>query len=350
MGKPILPDIQTLYQAGIDPKTGLPLKLTNVAKPALKENIRKVLRVLDEQNAITRFKWEGLPCNLTSEELERMLYFKGQLAFFYDKNLEEFYFMPYALDGTISFYGRYNTIHPVPMTSGTEDKGNKAQAQYLANLKLKCIYDVRQIKEGEDVNGYCVLLSDYSKQLSQTNISRQILQEPILDAMAEAFPLARTSLMANSGVKGMRVQDEDQSANVKEASRSLTKAALEGDPWIPIVGSVEFQDLTNGAPLKSEEYLLYMQALDNFRLSLYGLSNNGLFQKKAHMLEKEQNMNDSKSKGAMVDGLHLREHFAEVANAIWGLNISVQQGDVEAEDEPVEESSKTEITKEVKED
>ena len=46
------------------------------------------------------------------------------------KDLDEFYFMPYALDGTIDFYGRYNTIHPVPMTSGTDDKNGKAQAEY----------------------------------------------------------------------------------------------------------------------------------------------------------------------------------------------------------------------------
>lgn len=335
---PVLPDLQTIMQAGFDPKTGLPLKLSVVAKPMLKENIRKVLRVMDEQNAITRYEWENLPCNLTSEELERMLYYKSQLAFFYIADLDEFYFMPYALDGTIDFYGRFNTVHPVPMASGTTEdkKAAKTQEDYLSSLKLKCIYDVKQIKEGENKNNYCVLLSDYSKQLSQTNISRQVLQEPILDAMAEAFPLARTSLIANSGVKGMRVQDEDQSANVKEASRGLTKAALEGDPWIPIVGKLDFQDLTNGTALKSEEYLLYMQALDNFRLSTYGLNKGGLYQKKAHVLEGEQEANENKNKGSLVDGLKLREHFAEVANKIWGLNIKVKKGEVDKEGEAVE--------------
>ena len=126
-----LPDLQTFLQAGIDPKTGLPLKLINV-KYGLKDDVKKFLRLIDEQDAVNRYVWYNLPCNITSQELERMLYYKGQLCFFYDKNLGEFYFMPYALDGTIDFYGRFNTIHPVPMTSGTEDKGSKAQAQYLA--------------------------------------------------------------------------------------------------------------------------------------------------------------------------------------------------------------------------
>lgn len=50
-----LPDVHSLIQAGIDPKTGLPIKLSDT-DCALKENIRKVLRIVDEQNAINRYK------------------------------------------------------------------------------------------------------------------------------------------------------------------------------------------------------------------------------------------------------------------------------------------------------
>ena len=46
----------TLIQAGIDPKTGLPYKGGSEDKCFLKDNIRKLLRVLDEQNAINRYK------------------------------------------------------------------------------------------------------------------------------------------------------------------------------------------------------------------------------------------------------------------------------------------------------
>ena len=94
-----------------------------------------------------------------------MLYYKGQLCFFYDKDLEEFYFMPYALDGTIDFYGRFNTIHPIPMTAGTDDKAGKAQAQYLANKKLKCIYGItnkktKQVKRLRLFAKWCIFYND----------------------------------------------------------------------------------------------------------------------------------------------------------------------------------------------
>ena len=226
-----LPDIQTLIQAGINPKTGLPLKVGS--NPCtLKDDIKKFLRLIDEEDAVNRYTWYNLPCNITSQELERMLYYRGQLAFFYMKDLDEFYFMPYALDGTIDFYGRFNTIHPIPMTSGTDDANGKAQAEYLAGLKLKCVYGVKQPEEVtyEDFVGSAVLLHDYSKQLSQTIIPRQQVNEGILDIMAECIPFMRTALISSTGINGMRVNDADQQQNVIDASRSVENAALTGKP------------------------------------------------------------------------------------------------------------------------
>ena len=57
-------DVNTLIQAGFNPKTGLPSKVDSEDKCLLKENIRKTLRVLDEQNAINRYTWYNLPSPL----------------------------------------------------------------------------------------------------------------------------------------------------------------------------------------------------------------------------------------------------------------------------------------------
>ena len=322
MGQPVLPDIQTLYQAGINPKTGLPLKFGNL-KCALKDDLKKFLRIIDEQDAVNRYVWYNLPANITSQELERMLYYKGQLCFFYDKDLEEFYFMPYALDGTIDFYGRYNRIHPVPMTSGTEDKGNKAQAELLSQKKLKCVYGLKQEEDltEEDLTNSCVLLHDYTKQLSQNIIPRVTINEPLLDVMAECIPFMRTALIASTGIKGVRVQDADQEQNVNEGARSLESAALTGKPWVPIIGSVEFQELTNGTLGKSEEYMLAMQSLDNLRLSGYGIDNGGLFEKKAHELQTEADINGGPVGLVNQDGTSIRQNFCNIVNSIWDLGI-----------------------------
>ena len=54
MSGPNLPDIQTLWQAGINPKTGLPMKFSG-SKCVLKEDIKKQLRLIDEQDAVNRY-------------------------------------------------------------------------------------------------------------------------------------------------------------------------------------------------------------------------------------------------------------------------------------------------------
>ena len=244
-----------------------------------------------------------------------MLYYKGQLCFFYDKNLEEFYFTPYCLDGTIDFYGRYNTIHPVPMTSGTDDKGNKAQAQYLAEKKLKCIYGLN-IDGKADLTNSTVILHDYTKQLAQTIQPRAVVNDPLLDVMAECIPFMRTAMIGSTGIKGVRVQDADQQQNVIDGSRSLEHAAMTGNPWVPIIGNIEFQELTNGDTGKIEEYMLAMQSLDNLRLSGYGLENGGLFEKRAHELQTEADINGGPGGLIMQDSLSIRENFCNIVNSI----------------------------------
>lgn len=318
-----LPNLEPLFAAGIDPKTGLPIKLAMGDKGRLKEDIKKQLRIIDEQDAVNRFVWYNLPCNLTSAELERMLYYRGQLCFFYDKDLEDFYFMPYALDGTIDFYGRYNRVHPIPFTAGMDDKAGKAQAEYLANKKLNCVYGIKLPEELkiEDLTDNCVLLHDYSKQLSQNIIPRVNLQDPLLDVMAECIPMARTSRLLSTGVTGIRVNDEDQWRNVADANKGLEKASLTGDAYVPIVGNIEFQELNGSTPAKGEEYMLAMQSLDNFRLSTYGIDNGGLFEKKAHELQTEADINGGPVGLVLQDGLSIRQNFCNIVNSIWGLGI-----------------------------
>ena len=325
MGVPTIKDLETLLQAGINPKTGLPTRMDAGSKGALKGSIKKFLRIIDEQDACNRYVWYNLPCNITSAELERMLYYKGQLCFFYMEELESFYFMPYALDGTIDFYGRFNTVHPVPMTSGNEDedKGKKAQAELLSNIKLKCEYGIILPEDltKEHLTKSCVLLHDYTKQLSQTIIPRQQVNDGILDVMAECVPYMRTSLMLGTGIKGMRVADGDQAGSVWDANKSFERAALTGEPYVPIEGKIDFQELADGATNKSEEYMLAMQSLDNLRLSGYGIDNGGLFEKKAHELQTEADINGGPVGLVLQDGLSIRQQFCNIANSIWGLGI-----------------------------
>lgn len=49
-------DLTPYLAAGIDPKTGLPIKMAQACDEGTsKEAIRASLRILDEQNAVTRY-------------------------------------------------------------------------------------------------------------------------------------------------------------------------------------------------------------------------------------------------------------------------------------------------------
>lgn len=350
MGKqktPYMIDPSLYKQAGIDMKTGKPSRA--VDSEGLKKNMKHILRLIDEQDAINRYKWYNLPCNISSEELERLLYYKGQLCFFYFKDLDEFYFMPYALDGSIDFYGRYNTIHPVPMSSGTEGNTEaekkkfkeiyETQRALLSMLHLKVVKAIKPLNElqEEDLYNSAVILWDYSRQIGQLNIPRKDVNDPLLDVIAEIPCFLRTALIASTGVKGMRVSDADASNEVEIASAQVLNCALTGELATPITASIEIQELFEGPTGKAQEYLLAMQALENFRLSTYGLENGGLFEKKAHKLEEEQEMNTSTVGLVYEDGLAIRQNFCNIVNSIWGTSIwcmpseSVVGGDLDGD-------------------
>ena len=325
-----LTDPHLLIQAGIDPKTGLPIKFIESCN--LKGDIKKNLRIMDEQNAINCFTWYNLPSGITPQLLERILYYKGQGMFFYMKEVDKFFFLPYALNGSIDVYGRFEKVTPLPF-NGTTKAGEK-EKPWIQGLERTCVYEVElpenyiaedgtilvdKVLEKQDTA--CVLLKDYTEQISQTNISRQILNDPILDVMSEMVPFARTALLNGTGVQGMRVGSEDESANVAYASQAINDAALSGKKWVPVIGNMEFQDLTGGNLAKAEEYFLALQSLDNLRLSFYGLDNGGLFQKKSHMLEAEQEMNQGNVGLVMRDRLQQRQNFCTLVNSIWGIGI-----------------------------
>lgn len=168
-----LPNLDWLIQAGIDPKTGLPIKLSDSSN--IKSEFKIALRVQDEQDAIGAFEWYNLPEGISGEELERLLYYKGQLAFFYLEATDSFYFMPYALDGSLDFYGRFNTIHPIPMFWGNETKEEKAikesQKQYLATLKLNVLKDIKlDFITPEIITKSAVIIRDYTPQANINTI------------------------------------------------------------------------------------------------------------------------------------------------------------------------------------
>ena len=325
-----LPDLQTAFAAGIDPRTGLPLKLGGFSGRLtdLANEMKKNFRIKDEQLAVNRYTWYNLPNDLTGQMIERILYYKGQAILFYMAANNKFYFLPYALNGNIDVYGRYLAVSPIPYAGGTVDHDGK-ERPWIQGLIRYPVYDLESLfdengKLKRPTEDCCVILRDYTQQLGEMSIPRQILNDPLLEAMSEAIPMARTNLISNSGIKGMRVPDADSATQVILASQSITNAALTGTPWIPIKSSVEFQDLTDGSIMKTDEYMMYLQSLDNLRLSLYGVESGGVFEKKGTILQSEYDINSGINNVVYQDGLTLRQHFCDIVNFLFADKLNGQ--------------------------
>lgn len=343
-----LPNIEAMIAAGLDPKTGLPIKVGNVAE-GFKSHNKKLLRIMDEQDAVNSFKWYNLPNGLNQGLIERILYYRGQGMFFYMETNDQFYFLPYALDGTIDVYGRFTGVTPLPFNGQASTTKDNKEEPWIIGLTKTPVYDIKldELKI-EDLTDSCVLLKDYTEQISQTNLSRQVLQDPLLDVMSDCIPFMRTNLLNSTGVKGMRVTNQTEVNQVYAANNQINNAALVGQWAIPVVGNVDFQELANGSALgKSEEFLLALQGLDSYRLSMHGLPNGGLFQKKAHKLEAEQNMNAGTASLVLQDRLRNRQEFCDIVNSIWGLGIwcepneSIVQADINGDGVAYDTSTET---------
>lgn len=316
-------------KAGYDPNTLIYTKGGPAGRYCgLKSDMKKTLRIQDMQDAMNTFTWENLPNGLDSKLIEWILYYRGQGVFFYLEATDKFYFLPYALGNKgIDCYGRYKSIKPIPMT-GAADEGEEKK-EFIPGLDLDVYYDiVLQQLSIEEIMNSAVIIRDYGRQMSQNIIPRQQLNDPIVDLESDMLPFARTALLNSTGVMGMRVQSEDEQSNVTAASASINRAALTGEKYVAIVGNIDFQELTGDKIGTADQFLMTMQAIDNFRLATHGLDSGGIFQKQAHMLESENQMNAGKSSYTLQDRLWERAHACDIINSIFGLDIQVRVSDM----------------------
>ena len=342
---PQLPDPLLYVMAGIDPKTMRPIRADDPSSVS-RETLRRSLRIIDEQDAVNRYRWYNLPSGITGQDLERMLYYKYTVCIFYVPSMKKFYITPFAFCGSLDFYGRYNTVHPVPMSYGEDKKKDdevKKDALYdlLSSFRLEVVRDLVPDRDGMEaieysdeetkagiIKGRCVILNDYTPQ-TNPNMSemRFTLQEPYINLEADIVQYLRTAMLSSTGVKGVRVHDADESVSVMSASKTVESAARAGHPFVPIITKLDVQELGSKSITSFQDYLMALQSIDNMRLSTYGLENGGLFQKKAHKLQDEQDMNAGPVALVNQDGLALRQRWANIANSLFGLSIWVEPND-----------------------
>lgn len=320
----VLPNLEPLKAVGIDPKTGLPTRTISRAPCTLPRSIKDILSVVDRNDAVNRYRWFRLPRGLNGQLIERILYLRGKGCLFYVLELDKYFFLPYTLVSmdniqSLDSYGRIKVAKPMSFNgpSIADD------TVFLPDLTRVCYYDevLADELDIETVTTACVPLFDYTQFIGDNITPRCSLNEPIINVMSEMFPLMRTALINSTGLTGIKVDDESGQRNVEAANATMYESSISGDAFLPIVGTVNTEALVKNGTGRAEEYLMAMQAVDNFRLGTLGLESGGVFEKKSHTLQSEQAMNASNTGLVMQDGLTNRQRFCAIANSIFGTNM-----------------------------
>lgn len=297
----------------------------------LYEKLKWAIRIQEEQEFISCFKWYGLPEDISSEFLERLMYYKGTLCFFYYEPTKRFYFMPYNFRGSLDFYGRIEEMRAIPFYQSKKEKDADGKSKEMTADQLLLQYalynvknvDFSKVYSDEELMHSAVILNDYTPQFSQNSSiePRQAINDSFICKQADILSLLYTNLIAGSGVKGIKVPSAEAKKEALSVSKDIENSAKLGCIYIPILSSLDLQELSSNTRGKVEEYLMAYQSIDNLRKSMFGLSNNGVYEKKTQMLQDELGQRMSEVNTILKNRLNERQHFCLIANSIWGTNL-----------------------------
>jgi len=260
---------------------------------------------------IERFQWQGLPEELNQDLIERVLYFRGKGALF-QTNDGKFRFLPFTLKGDIDLYGRYMQISPTLFTgSEAYDK-----TPYVTGLVLDVCYSP------EDM-GTAVILTDASLYISQDNPFMYTTISPLIEQMVDILVLVNIDLVSSAKVFYLVAQDEGQKKAIEAELQNIDYEILNGRRAFVVVSPTELQPLMRESNKDSARYFQSYQSFDNLRKDILGIPNGGTFMKQEHMTEAESTQNNNAASLVFQNGLRMRQRFCEIANAVFGLNISV---------------------------
>lgn len=291
-----------------------------------RESLRQAFEIRELQQFVRRYRWTGLPKGLDPTLMERILYYRGRVVLF--KFNEKYFAVPFALNGTIDVYGRYQTVVPLTFNGSvaTDDDGKKSMTdgEFIQGMSVKVCYDVEDT-EGKDA----VILNDYTQGYSEWVLPRHQANKYYNSDLADIVVLIRHNLISSARVFSVRVLDEGQKESVLEEFNDMENNILEnGKRIFPITASTSIEEFLKDKTLETQQYWECFVSLDNLRENLIGIENNGIFKKKERVLKGEQEIEAGSADLVYQDGLFNRQQMCESFNALFGENIWCEESEV----------------------
>lgn len=295
-------------------------------KSERRESLRRSFEIRELQQFVRRYRWVNLPAGLDPTLMERILYYRGRIVIF--RFNDKYYATPFALNGTIDVYGRYQAVVPLTFNGSiaTDNDGNKSMAdgEFIQGMTLNVCYDVN-LTEDKDA----VILNDYTQGYSEFVLPRYQANKYYNSDLADIVILIRHNLISSARIFSVRVMDEGQKEAVLDEFSGLEYDILEnGKRIFPITSAVAMDEFLRDKTLETQDYWECFVSLDNLRENLIGIENNGIFKKKERVLKGEQELEAGSADLVYQDGLFNRQQMCERFNALFGEDIWCEESEV----------------------
>ena len=296
------------------------------------------LKDIDYAQYLTRFRWNNLPEGMDSELFERILYFSGSAMFFYIKELDRFYFLPYGMSGEktqtgIDFYGRFNRLKPYSFNGSTDGSGEQEGGKrlssadvYLSTQIRDNIKDVPMVETEEQArkiyeNG-AVICWDKSPGLAYYTNSRNRISQSYIKYMLNVLVQTQSALINASGFN-LFASDSESAQEIMQLQLDQINEDRKKGKLSAVVSKLlgEITNLQSNAPSAIADFWNAYQSADNLRLKSMGIQNDGVVQKSQYQNIQEQSIDISDAMQVYINAFMERVKFSAIVNSIWGLNI-----------------------------
>jgi hypothetical protein len=337
-------DFNSLNSAGV-PLTDKMLKYGNsidqygnaVRPDLLKFNLNydNVFAINRNQNfveTIERYMWTNIPFGLTQDLIERLLYFRGKGIMYFNDKVDKFQFLPFALNGVIDEYGRFTRCNTLPFTGVDTDnddtrkgKNSTKSVQNLVYEELPIVYDlpydIEHINIIRNKKPVGIILNDSTLVLSQQPVIRSNYVRPILHTMSLILQIINTAIFGVADHNVIQVETQDEMMSINQQINAINQDILSGKRFTPIVGKFPISPLKTTNSVDLEGLFNTFNSLNNFLKSITGVANSGVFDKKAHLLQSEQQLNGSNADDVYYNGLRQRQEFCLLFQAYYNYPI-----------------------------
>ena len=279
-----------------------------------------------------RFVWEGLPDGIDQHIIETMLYVKGQLAFF--KLGKQYYILPFVYTGPINHYGIQTKLIPIPYSGSLE--ADKTKVNHFAGEHEAVSY----MKEVVSVDNVAVVLKSHSGLHLGTTLPMVVITDQLREKLIESLVLVRNNLILSQPIKYVTVDTQDKAKSLQQQVDNMLYDVLNGNIIQTIVGLMELGDVNSEAPkINQQQMWQSFASLDNLRMEIMGILNNGVFEKRERTLTDEVAGKQTVSKLLLQDAWNMRKLFCKMANKYFNLNITVTLSEMNTPAEKTEEAS-----------